>query len=239
MKKALLQRLQEARSAKTPAILVTELSSGRQNLVTAESDEGDLPLDAALLVTAREALRDDRSGVLEKAPDIFLQVFNPPLRLIIVGAVHIAQSLATLAKQVGYEVIIVDPRQAWASEARFPGLEIVDEWPDDAMRALAPDCRTAIASLSHDPKLDDPALEVVLRSEAFYIGALGSRRTHAKRLERLRAEGFSEAELQRIHGPIGLNIGAKSPAEIAISILAEMTRVLRLPPAAETVAKAS
>jgi len=237
MKKTLLRRLQQVRSVKTPAVLVTDLSDGRQCLVTAESEEGDLSPDTALLTAAREALHNDRSGLLEDAPDIFLQVFNPPLRLIVVGAVHIAQSLAPLARHVGYEVIIVDPRQAWASETRFPDLEIVDEWPDEALRSLAPDCRTAVASLSHDPKLDDPALEVALRSEAFYIGALGIRRTHAKRLERLRAEGFSEAELRRIHGPIGLDIGAKSPAEIAISILAEITRVLRLP--AEAVAKAS
>ena len=159
----------------------------------------------------------------------FIQIFNPALRLIVIGAVHIAQALAPMASLAGYHVTVVDPRRAFATDSRFPDVAMNGDWPDEAMTELAPDRRTAVVALTHDPKLDDPALDVALRSEAFYIAALGSRRTHAGRLERLQALGHEPATLARIHGPAGLDIGAVSPAEIAISVMAEMTRALRVP----------
>ena len=170
--------------------------------------------------------RMDRSG-FEDDGETFVAIHNPPLRLIIVGAVHIAQALVPMARIAGYDPMLVDPRESFASEARFPGETLVHDWPDEGVRGFGLDSRTALVLLTHDPKLDDPALEQALGSDVFYIGALGSTRTHAKRLERLGNNGFSEAQLARIHGPIGLDIGAAGPAEIAVSILAEMTRVLR------------
>ncbi len=158
---------------------------------------------------------------------VFLNVFNPPLRMIIVGAVHIAQFLAPMAEMAGYQVSLIDPRTAWATPERFPGIRIVDEWPDDAMTELRPDHRTAIVTLTHDPKLDDPALQAVLGGDAFYIGSLGSTRTHAKRVDRLKAAGFDDSAIERIHAPVGLNIGAKSPAEIAVSVMGQVTAALR------------
>lgn len=226
MKRDLLDRLMSIRYAKRPAALVTELASGRQTLVAGAEIHGDLPLDENLLAVAGQAIADDRSGLLAEGDGLFVQVFNPPLRLAVVGAVHIAQTLAPMAALAGYEVILIDPRRAWATEARFPEMEIATDWPDEALGRLDLDRRTAIVTLTHDPKLDDPALASALRSKVFYIGALGSRRTHAGRLDRLREEGFTDAVLQRIHGPVGLNLGAKSPAEIAISILAQITQVL-------------
>ncbi len=229
MKRDVLDALMAARAAKTPVALVTEIASGRQCLVgDGVPAVGDLDPAAEVREAAQAALRDDRPATVETGEGrVFINVYTPPLRLIVIGAVHIAQPLVAMAGLAGYGVTVVDPRRAFATDARFPEVEMRDDWPDDAMKALAPDRRTAVVALTHDPKLDDPALAVALRSDAFYIGALGSRRTHAKRLERLRAEGFSGDELARIHGPIGLDIGAKSPAEIAISILAEMTGVLR------------
>ena len=149
-----------------------------------------------------------------------------------VGAVHIAQTLVPMASLTGYDVTVVDPRRAFASDARFPGVDVRTDWPDEALEALKPDARTAVVTLTHDPKLDDPALDLALRSDAFYIASLGSKRTHAGRLERLGALGHDQATLARIHGPAGLTIGAVSPAEIALSVMAEMTGVLRLEPAA-------
>ncbi len=225
MKRAVLERLQAARSAKRPAALVTELSSGRQALFADGGPSGDLALKEAQRAAVTEAIAADRSGMLAASDELFVQVFNPPLRLIVVGAVHIAQSLAPMARLAGYDVTIVDPRRAWANETRFPGLKLVEAWPDAALQALDLDRRSAVAVLTHDPKLDDPALSVALRSPAFYIGALGSRKTHAARLERLRAHGLADRELARIHGPIGLALGARSPAEISLSVLAQMTQV--------------
>ncbi len=228
MKLALLEELNRARAGKRQVCLLRLLDQGAEALVV----EGELrlggPLPEELIAAARRALREDRCQLLEtSAGRIFLQVFNPPLRLVLVGAVHIAQALAPMAALAGYAVTVVDPRRAFATDSRFPDIALVSDWPDEALESLAPDRRTAVVTLSHDPKLDDPALIVALRSEAFYIAALGSRRTHAKRLERLREAGFTEAELARIHGPAGLDIGAVSPAEIAISVLAQMTAVLR------------
>ena len=151
--------------------------------------------------------------------------------MIVVGAVHIAQSLVPMAALAGYDVTVVDPRRAFATDARFPGVTLSTDWPDDALTALDPDRRTAVVTLTHDPKLDDPALAVALRSTAFYIGALGSRRTHARRVERLREAGFNDKDIARIHAPIGLDIGAVSPAEISISILGQITEVLHTPAA--------
>ncbi|MEO0621634.1 MAG: XdhC/CoxI family protein [Pseudomonadota bacterium] len=171
----------------------------------------------------------DRSGFEEAAPDRFISIHNPPLRLAIVGGVHIAQPLAAMARHAGYDVIVIDPREAFASPERFPGERLVHDWPDAALDALGLDLRTAVTLLTHDPKIDDAALMRALPSEAFYIGALGSKRTHAKRVARLQEAGFSEAQIARIDGPIGLDIGARSPAEIALSVLAEMTERLRRP----------
>ncbi|WP_439124513.1 XdhC family protein [Marivita sp.] len=172
------------------------------------------------------AFRMDRSGFVEGSRT-FVGIHNPPLRLIVVGAVHIAQALVPMARIAGYDPTLIDPREAFGSDTRFPGETILHDWPDEAITQLGLDTRTALVLLTHDPKLDDPALEQALRADCFYIGALGSTRTHAKRVERLTAAGFTEAEIAQIHGPVGLDIGASGPAEIAVSILAEMTRVLR------------
>ena len=232
---ALFNSLQAARSAKTPVAMVTVLSDGGQSLVFADGVEGGLP--EPVIAEARQRLRDNAGGVIEHGGTrYFVDCHNPPLRIIVIGAVHISQTLVPMAAIAGYEVIVVDPRASFATAERFPNVRLVDDWPDEAMEALAPDSRTAIITLTHDPKLDDPALEVALKSEAFYIACLGSRRTHARRLERLRALGFDDATLGRIHGPAGLHIGAVSPAEIALSILAELTAVLH---EVETVAKAA
>jgi xanthine dehydrogenase accessory factor len=170
--------------------------------------------------------RMDRSGFDEDG-ETFIAVHNPPLRLIVVGAVHIAQALVPMARIAGYDPLLVDPRESFASETRFPGETVLHDWPDEGLRALGLDARTALVLLTHDPKLDDPALIEALRSDVFYIGALGSTRTHASRVDRLEAAGLGQDEIARIHAPIGLDIGAAGPAEIAVSILAEMTRVLR------------
>ncbi len=219
-----LKQLLADRAAKRPMVLATNLKTGTQKFLypTEEKDDSEIG------VAAKRALIADKPTTIETAEGpVFLNVFSPPLRMIVVGAVHIAQSLAPMAEIAGYHVVIVDPRRAWATPERFPGIELVDEWPDDAMAALAPDRRTAIVTLTHDPKLDDPALAAALKSDAFYIGSLGSPRTHGKRLERLRQLGFGEADFARIHGPIGLDIGAKSPAEIAVSIMGQITQDLR------------
>jgi xanthine dehydrogenase accessory factor len=208
--------------------LATELKSGAQLYLDGEQTEGDLQLDAMSLGAMREALRADRNISLDTAPGrVFVQVFSPPRRCFVIGAVHIAQPLVPMLIAADYKPIVIDPRGAWATEARFPGVELSSEWPDEALERLKPDRSSAIVTLTHDPKIDDPALVAALRSDAFYIGALGSKRTHAKRLERLAKEGFGENELSRIHGPIGLYIGAVSQAEIAVSILGQMTAVLR------------
>lgn len=173
-----------------------------------------------------DRFRADRSGFLEDGKT-FVAIHNPPLRMTIVGAVHIAQALVPMARIAGYDPLIVDPRPAFASESRFPGEEIIDDYPDEALKQRPLDTRTALVLLTHDPKIDDPALELGLRSGAFYIGALGSTRTHAKRVERLKAKGFTDDEIAQIHAPVGLDIGAAGPAEIAVSVIAEVTQVLR------------
>ncbi|HTV90356.1 MAG TPA: XdhC family protein [Stellaceae bacterium] len=208
--------------------LATELKTGTQLYLDGDTPEGDLALDAAALTAMREALRSGRNTTLETpAGRVFVQVFSPSRRCLVVGAVHIAQPLVPMLIACDYQPIVIDPRGAWATEARFPGVQLSTEWPDEAMEQLKPDRASAIVALTHDPKIDDPALVAALRSDAFYIGALGSRRNHERRLQRLAAEhGFGPEQLARIHGPIGLNLGAVSQAEIAVSIIAEMTQVL-------------
>ncbi|MGX9965619.1 XdhC family protein [Roseomonas sp. F4] len=221
----LLARLTTARAAKRPVALLTRLPDGAQMLFPEDS------VPEALASEAQAALRADAArNVTLGEESWFIQPQNPPLRLIVVGAVHIAQALVPMAARLGYAVTVVDPRRAFATEERL-GAEVAisGDWPDEAMTALAPDTRTAVVTLTHDPKLDDPALEVALRSPAFYIGCLGSRRTHAKRLDRLREAGLSEAELARIHAPVGLDIGAVTAPEIAVSILAQIIESRRGP----------
>lgn len=225
MKHEILDALQAARTGHRTAALVTDLTTGAQSLVIDGAVTGDLPVDAALQGAIDEALRHNRSRTAADGR-VFIQAFVLPLRLVIVGAVHIAQALAPMAALAGYDVTVIDPRRAFASDERFPGVKVSTEWPDDGLAALKPDSRTAVVTLTHDPKLDDPALEVALRSPAFYVAALGSRKTHAGRLERLAARGLDPAALARIHGPAGLAIGAVSPAEIALSVMAQMTAVL-------------
>jgi xanthine dehydrogenase accessory factor len=217
--KQTLNRLQNER----PVAQVTDLASGGYALVTPNEVAGMLKLSDAAIAKARETIRDDVSRTIEDGgAQLFIHVFNTPLRMFVVGAVHIAQALVPMARLAGYEVTVVDPRGAFATEARFPGVTLSEDWTDDALQAFKPDGRTAIVTLTHDPKLDDPALQVALRSDAFYVGALGSSRTHAKRVARLKDAGFGDAEIAKIASPVGLDIGAKSPAEIAISILAEV-----------------
>ena len=228
MKRALLDILLAERAAKHPVALVTEIPGGAQALVTEDTLEGDLALDEAALAEIRPMLRRDRSGMIEVGSRrLFVQSNSPPPRLLIVGAVHIAQALAPMASLAGYGVTVIDPRRAFATDSRFPGIDMRGDWPDEAMAELAPDRRTAVVTLTHDPKLDDPALQTALRSPAFYIGALGSKKTHAARQGRLARAGFSPEEIARINGPVGLSIGALSPAEIAVSILAQITAIRR------------
>jgi len=214
--------LEAARAEKRPVVLATRLPSGEQILLPDEA------AGAALNEAANAALfRDQSSTVSIGNEEWFLHAYNPPMRLIIVGAVHIAQALVPIAAQLGLAMVVVDPRRSFASDERFPNVSISTEWPDDALDALAPDSRSAVVTLTHDPKLDDPALDRALRSKAFYIGALGSRRTHAARLGRLRELGHDDAAMARIRGPVGLNIEAVTAPEIALSILAELVGVHR------------
>ncbi len=220
-----LAALEQAKRDKRPVVLATQLPSGEQRLLPDPEAPADLN-DAA-----RRALERDESGTVRIGEtEFFLHAYNPPLRLIVVGAVHIAQALAPFAVPCGFSVTIVDPRRSFASGERFPGMEIATDWPDEALEKFAPDSRTAVVTLTHDPKLDDPALDRALKSEAFYIGALGSRRTHAARLSRLRELGHQDNALSRIRGPVGLNIAAVTAPEIALSIIAEIIAVRRNAP---------
>ena len=230
MKRRLLDALTRARAEKRRTALITRLDDGEQALlIDGEIAEGGLIAPSDVLEGAEAALRADKGRTVEAGDgrSYFVQIFNPPLRLLCVGAVHIAQALSPIGAGAGYEVTVIDPRGAWGSAERFPGMTVDDRWPDEALEGLAPDRRTAICALTHDPKLDDPALVRALRSEAFYVGALGSKKTHAKRVERLTEAGLSDAEIARIAAPIGLDIGAVSPAEIAISVMAQITLALR------------
>jgi xanthine dehydrogenase accessory factor len=223
---SLLSKLNEERSARRAAVLVTDMASGQQRLVLEAALSSD-PLSSVL----SDALRMGKSGVVESTEGkLFLTVQAPIVRIVAIGAVHISQALVPMAQQLGFDVVIVDPRTAFASAERFPNVEMHAEWPDVALPKLGVDRYTAFVMLTHDPKIDDPALHLALKSTSFYIGALGSRKTHAMRVERLKEAGFSEDEIARIHAPIGLNIGGISPAEVALSILAQITAKLRLKP---------
>jgi xanthine dehydrogenase accessory factor len=224
MKLDLLKALNEERAARRAAVVVTALAGGEQRLVRAQAVASD-PLRAEI----EKRLRSGKSGTEETAEGkVFLTVFVPPPRLVVTGAVHISQELAPMAQRLGYDVTIIDPRTAFATEERFGGVRLLADWPDKVLPDIGVDAHTAFAALTHDPKIDDPALLHALAKDCFYIGALGSRKTHGARLERLKAKGVSDAQLARIHAPIGLDIGAISPAEIAVSILAEITARLRL-----------
>ena len=223
MKHSTLEKLLDDRATRRAVVLATNLKSGDEKLLY-PIDEPD---NSEIGVAAMAVVRADKSKTVNTPEGpVFLHVFNPPLRMILVGAVHISQPLARMATMAGYEVVVVDPRRSFASAARFPGVDVRTDWPDEALEALKPNPRTAIVTLTHDPKLDDPALHVALRSDAFYIGSLGSKKTHATRRERLAAEGFDDDAIGRIVGPVGLGIGATSPAEIAVAILAQVTQVL-------------
>jgi xanthine dehydrogenase accessory factor len=218
-----LSRLNAERAARRAAIVVTEVENGKERLVTADEVDHD-PLRDLL----KERLRTGKSGMAETPEGrVFLTVHVPPPRLVITGAVHISQALAPIARVVGYDVIIVDPRTAFASTERFPDVKLIAEWPDAALPSLGIDRYTAFVALTHDPKIDDPALTHALARDCFYIGALGSNKTHARRIERLKSAGLSDSALARIHAPIGLKIGAISPPEIAVAIMGEITARLR------------
>lgn len=222
MKSATLARLQAERAAKRAVVLLTRLSDGAQLLWPGDE------MPDALVEASKAALGSEEAGNVTLGEDSwFIHPHNPPLRIIVVGAVHIAQAMAPMAAPLGFSMVVVDPRRAFASEERLPGITLSTDWPDEAMEALAPDARTAVVTLTHDPKLDDPALDAALKSEAFYIGALGSRRTHAKRVARLTELGHGAEAMGRIHAPVGLNIKAITAPEIALSIMAEIVAARR------------
>ncbi|WP_166415870.1 XdhC family protein [Cochlodiniinecator piscidefendens] len=216
----LLSALVEARKTRQPVAYVVDPDAEERKIVSSTEP----PIDAHFGLALSDRFRSDKSGFEGR---FFIGLHNPPLRLAVVGAVHIAQPLMQMARLAGYDAVLIDPRPVFGSAARFPNETIIDEWPDEALKLHGLDERTAVVTLTHDPKLDDPAIIAALRSKVFYLGCLGSKRTHAKRLERLSTLGFDNKDLNRIHGPVGLNIGAKSPAEIAISIMAQLTERLR------------
>jgi xanthine dehydrogenase accessory factor len=227
VKLATLTEVNTERAARRPVIVITDVGSGEQRTVKAVDIAAD-PLHAEL----GKHLRMGKSGAVEiDGKKLFLNVYAPTAKLVIVGAVHISQALAPLARSLGYDVTVVDPRTAFASPERFPDVPLVAEWPDVALPPLNVDHYTAFVAVTHDPKIDDPALLHAFERNCFYIGALGSRKTHAKRADRLKGQGASDADIARIHAPIGLNIGAVSPSEIAVAIMAEITAQLRLPKA--------
>ncbi len=228
MKLALLSALNAERTARRACVLVTELGSGAQRLVP-ESDMLREPLlSDPLWPVLRESFRSGKSGTVEQGGKaLFLNVQVPPVKLVVTGAVHISQALVPMARELSLDLVVIDPRTAFASAERFPGVRLIAEWPDAALEQVPLDHYTAFVALTHDPKIDDPALEAALRSECFYVGALGSRKTHARRVERLQATGFGPDDIARIRAPIGLNIGAVSPAEIALSIVGEIVSVMR------------
>jgi xanthine dehydrogenase accessory factor len=226
MKTETLVALQQARAQRRAVTLATRLSDAAEGLIYRDAANGDLGSNPEIAAAARRAMEIGRSETLDiGGQKIFLNVYVPPPRLIIVGAVHIAQTLAPMATLLEFDVTVVDPRGAWATSQRFPGVKVIKEWADEAFQAMGLDVSTAVVTLTHDPKLDDPALESALKSDAFYIGALGSRKTHAKRKERLAEVGITDEMFARVHGPVGLDIGAKSPAEIAVSILGQIVEV--------------
>ncbi len=226
MKREVLTEVLADLKAKRPAVLATWLDGGRSQVLHPfdASEAGD----AALRAGARAAAEADQARLLETAEGrVLLRVFNPPVRVVIVGAVHIAQALAPMVQLCGHDVLVIDPRRAYAAPERFRGVPLVTAWPEEALAQAALDRRAALVAMTHDPKIDDPALIAALRSDAFYVGALGSKKTQSARRERLSAKGFDGAALARIHGPVGLAIGARSPGEIAVSVLAQIVARLR------------
>lgn len=224
MKRDLLERLVAAQTSNRPAVLVRSLSGNSQFLLDSGTDS-EVPdgVPAEVLREARRALKRDGARTIEVAGQRYLlQTLSPPPRLLVIGAVHIAQALIPMARVAGYDVQLIDPRAAFATRDRFPGIEIINQWPQEVMDELPLNSRTAVVTLSHDAKIDEPALKAALESDAFYIGALGSKKNHAKRLQRLAALGFDDKTLARIAGPVGLPLGGRSPAEIAVSILAQI-----------------
>ena len=240
MQSALFDKAVSLRAGNQPVVRIVRLGDGTDWLFTAGGIEGVGELPASVIDAARDAQRHDRSHDTKDGGDrYFLHVYNPPRRLIIVGAVHITQPLVQVASAAGYGITVIDPRGAFATAERFPDVDLNEDWPDEAMEALRPDNRTAVVTLTHDPKLDDPALLVALKSEAFYIGSLGSRKTHGSRVERLTAAGLTADEIGRVHAPIGLNLGGRAPAEIAIAIMAQVTQVLHMGDGRTVTAKAA
>ena len=223
MKDETLSLILSEKNNRNTIIVATEINSGEQIII---NEKNDTDINNKILIAAKNNIIQGKSEILEiESNKWFLNITLPPLRLITVGAVHIAQPLAEIATISGYEVIIIDPRAAFANNQRFPDIKIINEWPEVALNELAIDNRTAVVTLTHDPKLDDSALNAALKSKAFYIGSLGSKKTHKARVQRLKIANFSEDEIKRIHGPIGLAIGAKSPQEIAISIISEIITI--------------
>ena len=226
MRLDLLKILNEERAARRATVLVTDVASGDQRLVRGDEIAAD-PMGDVLA----DALRMGKSRSVEhEGQNYFLTVQAPPARILCVGAVHISQALAPMARQTDFDVIVLDPRTAFATPERFPDVQLIAEWPDVALEGIKLDRYTAVCLLTHDPKIDDPALVAALKADCFYIGALGSRKTHAKRLERMKEHGFGDNSLARIHAPIGLDIGSVSPAEIAVSVLGEIIAALRKKP---------
>jgi len=220
-----LHQMETFRAAKHAFATVNDTVSGAQTIVSGAESHGTLILTAEQRAEVARRIAADHSGMVDSK--LFVRVYAPPARMVIVGAVHIAQALAPMAKLAGFDVTVIDPREAFVRAGELANIHAVIAWPDEAMKDVKPDLRTAVVTLTHDPKLDDPALAAALRSPAFYIGALGSKKTHAKRLERLTALGFTPADMARIHGPVGLAINALTPAEIAVSIMAEVIETLR------------
>lgn len=224
MKWALFEQLHSAIDGAASTSLVTRLGDGAQALFDGRHWQGDLVLDEAQKAAALRMLVADKSGTLPDADGLFVRSYARPPRLIVIGAAHISQFLAPMATLAGFEVVIVDPRRAFATPERFEGVKLVHTWPDEALAELKLDATSAVVTLTHDPKLDDPALIAALKSPAFYVGALGSKRTHAKRVARLTEAGLADA-IGRIHAPVGLDLGGRAPKEIAVSILAEVIQV--------------
>ncbi|MCO4316223.1 XdhC family protein [Phyllobacterium sp. 21LDTY02-6] len=224
-----LKKLNQARRLRQAAIHLTDLADGRDRVIL-QNDAVAGELGAAIAQTfaaGRSRL------VTANGREFFLNLHQPALRLVLVGAVHVSQTLAPMAAKLGYEVEIIDPRTGFATSARFPETEVIAEWPQDVLTNRPLDRYSALAALSHDPKIDDPALESALEAGCFYIGALGSRKTHEKRIERLRQKGIDDDRLRRVHAPIGLAIGAANPQEIAVAILAEVVQAFRVGSIAE------
>lgn len=226
MRRDLLAHLNEARRERRAAVLITAMEGGEQRFVTPDQFGAD-PLSEDL----DGALRAGKSRLVEhEGKSYFLTVQVPPVRLVVIGAVHISQALAPMARLAGFDMVIVDPRTAFATPERFPEVEVIADWPETVLPPMKIDRYTGICCFTHDPKIDDPALEQALRADCFYIGALGSRKTHGKRVERLQAKGFSDEAIARIRAPIGLDIGAVTPIEIAVSVLGEIILALRKKP---------